>query len=459
MQYNETSNTCLINSNRAFPNGTVLIYEKCPDVYNSSRKYIFNCCLMITKNKLQGTKLKIFREWLEYYSSSTLLGPAIALNFLSFIVLTRSSKLIKYGKPMNFCMKFLCILDTLAIISNFVNEYFSIRNVIRKSDEKYLFNPIACKIIHSSTITFGISSTYILVFMNFRKLISIASPLKTKTESIAILRPNWTKAMCSLIVLMSFTYSCIYLSNIVYISKGNETSNCNFDTLHANYYNLSVFDSIFKTFIPLLFLLVCNTSIILLAAKERKKIRNLFNESKSIYKKNSTKNPKLDKIEKPNIENEDKLLILTKDDVKKSNKNDIALISKSIRRKRSKNYSKMSKKNFNFLSVLLLASSFEFILLNLPIAIVTLLDTEKRRGIVTLMNYGFNNMNSTLIVSKSQVISAFRLDYFIYTSFFLYDLNYIADFFFYFLSSAVFRKKLYLLFVCPEKKTPVLTRS
>ena len=45
---------------------------------------------------------------------------------------------------------------------------------------------------------------------------------------------------------------------------------------------MSVFDSIFKTFIPLLFLLVCNTSIILLAAKERKKIRNLFNESKEI---------------------------------------------------------------------------------------------------------------------------------------------------------------------------------
>jgi hypothetical protein len=97
---------------------------------------------------------------------------------------------------------------------------------------------------------------------------------------------------------------------------------------------------------------------------------------------------------------------------------------------------------------MLFTVSFGFILLNLPFAIKTIYERnfkEKQKFLDFLYNYDENH-----VFTKLDIETAVKYDFFVYLTHFLLDLNYIANFFFYFLSGSRFRIRLYDLICCKE---------
>ena len=92
--------------------------------------------------------------------------------------------------------------------------------------------------------------------------------------------------------------------------------------------------------------------------------------------------------------------------------------------------------------------SFGFIFLNLPFAIKTIYERnfkEKQKFLDFLYNDDENHNFTKLDIEK-----AVNYDFFVYLTHFLLDLNYIANFFFYFLSGSRFRNRLYGLICCKD---------
>ena len=205
VDFNETSNTCFIKPNSNFPNGSILDYENCPDWYNSSKKLVRYCCLKIIANKLEDSNLKKIQHWLTYHSSSLLVVPAIVFNLLSFLVLTRFSKLNASATSINFYMQCLCIFDILTMLCKFLHEYFVVKNSIR--DNPFDLSPLVCKLTHFSESVFGITSIYILILMSIDKLICVAFPLK----SGSLLRPKRAKIVCLIIILSTMNHLALFI--------------------------------------------------------------------------------------------------------------------------------------------------------------------------------------------------------------------------------------------------------
>ena len=101
---------------------------------------------------------------------------------------------------------------------------------------------------------------------------------------------------------------------------------------------------------------------------------------------------------------------------------------------------------FNFYQAMLFAVSIGFILLNLPFAVTTIY----RSRLGDLSNFDGHT-------TKQYLLENFTLDFLTDIGHVLLDLNFISNFFFFYLSGSRFRKKLYLL-CCKRCKTKQQSR-
>lgn len=103
------------------PDGAVLTYHTCPDVYdNQTHKLIFYCCLELIDIHLRGSFYQKTQDWLHYYSSTMLVGPAVLFNLLSLAVLVKFQSKNVHKTSTTFYMKCLCVFDMLTILSKFL---------------------------------------------------------------------------------------------------------------------------------------------------------------------------------------------------------------------------------------------------------------------------------------------------------------------------------------------------
>ena len=96
---------------------------------------------------------------------------------------------------------------------------------------------------------------------------------------------------------------------------------------------------------------------------------------------------------------------------------------------------------------MLFTVSFGFILLNLPFAVKTIYERsfEEKHNILDFIT------DQDLLsrkITKTDINKSVRYDFFVFMTHFLLDLNYVANFFFYFLSGTRFRSRLYALIFC-----------
>ena len=477
-----------------FPNGSYLDFDSCPEHYNKSTKpLIEHCCLTIIYYALENTSYRQIQDWLTYNSSALLVLPAIFFNLLSFLVLSRFSKLNPSATSINFYMQCLCIFDTLTVLTKYIHEFVVVRNSIR--DMPFVFDSNVCRATHFSESVFGITSIYILILMSFDKLICVALPLK----SGSLLRPKRAKFMGALIFILATFYSSYHIFNQeVYngladsINQNSSENNQNssqpirvvYDCIEKDRKladKMKIVDNVVRVFLPILLLCLCNLSIAIVLAKARKNAMTYLSEStndsacpnkfnnKIVYKKSINKNDdttqaeeillrvpktsgKLNKTDSQNtlsvnddtasINSSEKSNRYMKDTIFQNNK------SKHERPQYSLDnsvHNTKAKKNSNYISLMLFAVSLGFVLFNLPFAIKTIYETkfkEKLKAIDYL--YGEKKTDFT----KTDIVLAVRYDFFVYITHFLLDLNYIANFFFYFLSGSRFRTRLYALFRC-----------
>ena len=464
--FNRTLNSCFIKPNVNFPNGSYLEYDSCPDWYNSSRKLVRHCCLKIILNKLEDdSNLKKIQDWLTYHSSSLLVAPAIIFNLLSFLVLSRFSKLNASATSINFYMQCLCIFDTLTILSKFVHEYVVVKNSIRTIP--FELNPSVCKLTHFSESTFGITSIYILILMSIDKLICVAFPLK----SGSLLRPKRAKIIGLIILLSSMAYSSyIIVNTTVFLKDSNSTAGYEcVDKDQDLARNMNIIDNIVRVFVPILLLCVCNLSIAVVLARARKNTRIMLSEPSNDTSAFSMNNFKKSRKSTLNVDvkyeagHEETLLsapntscYLTYAD----SENTASVSSSNVSRTekkcctslqmpngcmakiRNKNMNKNTQssvhnnskadKNSNYISVMLFTVSLGFILLNLPFAIKTIYEKnfKEKHNILEFLYHDDDNH----IFTKGDIEKSIKYDFFVYITHFLLDLNYIANFFFYFLS-------------------------
>ena len=136
-----------------------------------------------------------------------------------------------------------------------------------------------------------------------------------------------------------------------------------------------------------------------------------------------------------------------------SGKNDVCYEKKSnhkFHKKRHDIIRHKSEHNSHYLSMMLCAVSLGFVILNLPLAIKIIYEinfNEKRK----VMDF-LNNKNDDITdLTKTGVINAIKYDFFVHISHFLIDLNYIVNFFLYFLSGSKFRSRLFSM-ICKSKR-------
>jgi hypothetical protein len=111
-----------------------------------------------------------------------------------------------------------------------------------------------------------------------------------------------------------------------------------------------------------------------------------------------------------------------------------------------------SRANTNqHISIMLLAVSVGFILLNLPFAIRTLFHRQFSENF-KLLDYIYHddNMFKTR-TSKTEIENTVKYEFFSSITHLLLDLNYIANFFLYFFSGSRFRSQLYAMFKCQKE--------
>ena len=407
--YNETFNTCIIYPNSNFPNGSFFNYTLCPEEYNSSRKFLVQCCFQIMKNEL---KTSGFEQWMIFHIIAI---PVIILYFISFYVLCRNTReyKIKNRSSINFYMKCMCIFDALTIIFKFINQFFFVRNSMRKLEDAFKINPVVCKIIHFSESTCVISTAYILVLMNFYKLMGIARPMEMKIQICKLCRPKWEWLNISFVLAASIAYNSFYIFNIKYFieTNPNKTHTCNIDSQDAiQHKNMHQFDKIVKILIPVVILCIINILMIILLVKPEKGV--------SLIENIPLRNLKKQKKHK-----------------KQRNKASTSQSNPEDTKKRS--------------SSILLVITVGIIILNLPYFMFTTLsiNNNKLKNVLLLsQSYYLDEDNKSFMLSKNDIEDAIKFDFFHDISHFLYDFNYAANFLFYFLLGSSFRGRLCGLF-------------
>lgn len=442
----------------------------CIDVYDIfTEKSILECCLL---DELNNSYLVKIQHWLTYYSSSFLVLPAIFLNLLSLLVLSNYLKPNSNSTTINFYMKYLCVVDILTIISKFINEIIVVRNAIRENP--YPINSIVCKLTPFFESVFGITSIYTLILMSIDKLICVAFPL----FSASLLRPKKAKIMCILTLILSTIYSSHNIFyQTVYIPNSNETRA--YSSCTENYIDIKsvieLLDGTIRVFVPIILLCVCNLSITIILVKSRRNTvltnRSHTSDCKNIpcahknhkIKNNSKKCSKASLLTIPSSETSKSIIQYKKansEEISSNKKKSVASFKSNDIKKNKQNHNlkliflKSNKiRSSNYTSVMLFAVSLGFILLNLPFAIKTIYERNFPENDKILdFVFGFNNDLDKKEISKSDIIKAVRYELFVYITHFLLDLNYIANFFFYFLAGIRFRKRLYLFAHLAYKK-------
>ena len=438
VSFNQTLNQCFIQTNIDYPNRPFMDYDSCPELYtNSTNPLIFGCCLKIILEKLERSPILSIQNWLTYYSSSLLVGPAIIFNLLAFLVLLRFSKSNQNATSINFYMQCLCVFDTLTIILKFLHEYMVVRNTVRKNPFK--INSSACKLTHFSESTFGITSIYILILMSIDRFICVAFPFK----SGSILRPNRAKLMCIFVLLFTAIYSShhLFIHKVhVYRTPNNLTV---YDCVFSNEITASkmkIVDNFIRVFVPILLLCMCNILIVIILAKARQNTMTFLAETSSDnhVQKNSKSFTK--SLKHDNITQAEEIMLNPTNSTEKEHQ-----YSKKIKRRKCN--SSNSDKNSNYISIMLFTVSFGFIVLNLPYAINTIYEQnfkEKHNVLDFLLDSEIYDLKKNF--TKTEIIKAVHYDFYVFLAHFLLDLNYVANFFFYFLSGVKFRKRLYSIF-------------
>jgi hypothetical protein len=110
-----------------------------------------------------------------------------------------------------------------------------------------------------------------------------------------------------------------------------------------------------------------------------------------------------------------------------------------------------SEQKSHYISIMLCAVSLGFIILNLPLAIKIIYErnfNEKRKVLDFL-----NNINDDITdLTKTGVLNAIKYDFYVHISHFLVDLNYIVNFFLYFLSGSKFRSRLFSIILFQRRE-------
>ncbi len=164
-------------------------------------------------------------------------------------------------------------------------------------------------------------------------------------------------------------------------------------------------------------------------------IESNLNEKISLEADHELSNKNLNKLKKPF-------------NTQTSNNN---IINNSINNNNNNN----NKKKFNttqHISIMLFAVSFGFVLLNLPYAIKTIFHRHfsKKNKISSYLYHSENLFLSTY--TKSEIINSVKYEFYSNFTHLLLDLNYIANFFLYFLSGQRFRAQLFDLLRCKKNK-------
>jgi hypothetical protein len=458
----------------SFSNSSNFDYKSCPDRYtNSTERIIIYCCIEIIIKEIENSVAGKLQHWLAYYSSSILFLPAIFFNLFTLLILSRFSRLNSIATTINYYMKYLCIFDTLTIMSKFMYEYVVVRNVIRKNPFK--LNSMVCKLTHFTESAFGIASIYLLVLMSIDKLFYVAFPLKVASY----LKPRRAKLFSALTFLFSIFYSSHHLFNQQVRANQKNVDfghQCSDNSIFEK--QMALVDLVIRIFLPISLLCLLNITIIILLAKPRNIMAVSTNKSiQSTVLMNRTLNLTKDKgrnsIQKPNsiLDNFKVSQKVIKESINNQNKfsidretNEFDKVNLNIKsatclyryfycfnhtsrqdlRKSSaviKKSSNKIKNKFHYTSVMLLTVTFGFVIFNLPYAIKTLYElkfSEKFISISSLIEQDENVKEFT----KDDLMKVYNYELMVYISHFLLDLNYVSNFFFYFLSGSRFRNRV-----------------
>ena len=109
------------------------------------------------------------------------------------------------------------------------------------------------------------------------------------------------------------------------------------------------------------------------------------------------------------------------------------------------------KNSTQHISIMLLAISLGFVVLNLPFAIKTLFYRYLVKHF-KFIDYLYHDDFFLTGYSKQDVESSIRFEFFSYLTYTLVDLNYIANFFLYFFSGSRFRSQLFSIVACKKER-------
>ncbi len=402
------------------------------------------CCLGILTNVLEISEYKKLQNWLTYYGSTMLIMPAVIFNFLSFVILMSMSR-----TSTSFYMKSLCIFDTLTIFSKFLHESIVTRNQIR--EHPLPFGSVFCKLEYFAESLLAMTSIYILIAMSFDKLVCVMAPLKASV----LLTTRNARIVCTLIVACSMAFGSfhLFMQQVRVLHSGDldiKVLTSVQDDMHISNYvktlkthpmNRIVYDcdskwpgmlpdlkraeNIMRVFIPIILLLVINISTLIAFKRTSKQTSKILCDSTG-ERVRSKKNCVLRWISTSKRFNQQHSMELTD---KKPNLNNV---------RKTCCHAKRSKTHSHHVLIMIFSVCFGFIVLNLPFALTCLIERKK-----LLVDYLYHNDNSFSIdFNKTDIIQAVHYEFFAFMSHFLLDLNYVANFFIFFLSGSNFRAQL-----------------
>jgi len=295
--FNALNDSCYILPRSKIPNGLVLTYETCPEHFdNTTLKLVKYCCFIIIYGVTQKSNNKKAQDFLRDYSSSLLVIPSVLLNILALIVLNRFNRLKNYSQTSTtFYMKSICFLDTLTMVSKFLDEIIVVRNAVRTNP--IVINSYMCKFLFFFESACSISAIFLLIAMSIDKLICVLKPLKANQ----ILSSYKAKIIVIIIIFISafisiyelFTQTAVELPiSIVEESKENHETNQtnnkssvvinNFIRYDCdsqwpeNYEYWVLFNHAIKVFLPIIMICFCNSWIVIELARKTRFTNDLF---------------------------------------------------------------------------------------------------------------------------------------------------------------------------------------
>lgn len=458
--------TCHIFPRSKYPDGLYLTYETCPEVFdNHTAKIVRYCCLNIMISIIQDSFYKKTQDWLRYNSSSILVGPAVIFNILSLLVLTKFNRFRNISKnSTTFYMKCLCIFDTSTIVSKFLNELIVVRNGLRQ--EPWVINSFMCKLLSFSESCFAISSIYILIAMSFEKLICVIMPLKV---GMILTRFKAKIAFFSIFLVSTLVSSYNLFDRRVFIFEWFEKNEKNYPNSSENFFRNSsissnnfkrvsydcdskwpnkkndwlLINNIIRVFLPIILLCICNFWIIIALTKAKRKSKILFNSN--TYPQEDKKNSSAQLFQFS--QNQKSSFLLIKQFPSKQRN-----LTMTYDRKLDGNFK--SKKNTQHISIMLVAVSVGFIFCNLPFALRTLFHRyfSERFKLIDYLYYSENLF--ILTTSRREILNSVKYEFFSSLTHLLLDLNYIMNFFLFFLSGSRFRSQLFTILKYKKKLDP-----